>query len=209
LALAGAAALLTSGSTLVLAQDRSGTAASPHAEAALTLGRGQAAGRRFNQAALDLGYQRFVGAFQRVDLRLRAQGVGSAAPASEWVAFGGEDWVRGMRSEALLAQRAVALQAEYWWPWPVAADSAAIARLLRRNLALALLADVGRVSPALPLQRRQHAAVGLGLRFTQRVGAQRLTLKLDIAQPVAVDGALPAADRRARLHFSVGTQRSL
>jgi hypothetical protein len=203
--------------TFVVAQDEHATHAAPHSEGQATLGAGRSAGQAFGKASVDLSHQRFVRAFERLDLHLRAARVGRAAPGSEQITFGGEDSVRGYRSEWALARQAASLQGEYWLRWPWLPQSETLARLVRRNVALAVFADVGTFSAAVNArgaasgvadERRTIAGAGLGLRYSQGV-APRLTLKLDLARALAVDGALPRDERRTRLHFSVSTQQTL
>ncbi len=196
--------------TTVAAQRRL-TAAAPYSEGKLMLGRGRAAGAGFGLGSLDVRHQRFVGAFERIDLHLAAAGVGRRTPSSEWLPFGGEDTVRGWRNETVLTRRSVALQAEYWMRMPWMPKSEALERLFRRELALALFVDVGRVSPQ-PFSttdaRRNFGGAGAGVRYTT-AAATPVTMKLDLARPMSLGGPALTDEGRLRVHFSVSIQQSL
>lgn len=196
--------------TTVVAQRRL-SAAAPTSEGTLTLGRGRAAGTGFGLAGLELRHQRFVGAFDRVDVHGVASAVGRAAPRSEWLPFGGEDTVRGWRNETVLARRSMALQLEYWTRLPWMPSSGALERVFRRELALALFTDIGRAEPpagAADEARRTFAGAGVGLRYTA-AAATPVTMKLDLARPLSVGGMPADGERKLRLHFSVSVQPSL
>ena len=175
------------------------TPASDHIDATLSLANGRADGRRFSKSGIDLAYHRFVGALTRWDLRVHARAVSNAAPATEWPAFGGDDSVRGYRADAASARQTWALQNEYWMPLPWAPESASLARVLRRSVALAFIADLGGLADSQSTLSGRKASVGAGLRY---VYSDNVTMRLDWARPV---GAVARDDRRNRLYFSVSS----
>jgi hypothetical protein len=188
---------------LVVVRSREGTPASPHHEAVITLARGRADGHGFNKAGLDWSMHRFVGAFERWDLRVHVHAVSAGTPPAEYISFGGEDTVRGYRSDRTAARRVWAVQNEYWMPlrWPFGSES--LERTLRRKLAVAALIDVGDVRESLTSFSGRKTGVGLGLRYNHE---DALTMRLDVAHPV---GSEIGADRRMRLYFTVSTRRIL
>lgn len=194
-----------------VATQRRLSAAAPYSEGTLMLGRGRAAGAGFGLGGLDVRHQRFVGAFDRIDLHLAAAGVGRHAPSSEWLPFGGDDTVRGWRDETVLTRRSVALQAEYWMRMPWMPKSEALERLFRRELSLAFFVDVGRVDPQ-PSggtdARRNFGGAGAGVRYTT-AAATPVTMKLDLARPLSLGGPALTDEKRLRVHFSVNIQQSL
>ena len=189
--------------TLVVVRSQAGTPASPYEEAVLSLARGRADGRGFGKAGLELSAHRFVAPFAQWDLRVRAQAVGAQAPVAEYPRFGGEDTVRGYRNERVVARRIWAIQNEYWMPLPWQFGSPALARTLRRNLALAALVDIGGVAAPLTPFGGRKAALGLGLRYNYQ---DTLSMRLDVARPV---GSTASDDRRVRIHFSITARRIL
>jgi hypothetical protein len=188
---------------LAAAGMRDGTPAAPRWDAALDLMRGRSGGDSYNAVRIDAGWQQFFGLFSRWDLRLRAHAIGAAAPVTEWPVFGGDEGVRGYRSDRVAARRIAVLRSEAWLPLPWPTDSPSTERLFRRQLNLAAFADLGHVDdPAIPFERRA-AGIGLGLRYAQ---GDALVLKFDLARPLRADAP---PDRKLRIHFSVATRPTL
>jgi hypothetical protein len=184
-----------------------GSPASEHVEFGTTVGRGHASdpGGAFTKLGVDFAYQRFLGAFTRWDLRMNGRYIGGEAPSTEWPVFGGEDSVRGYRADTAIARSAWVVQNEYWMPLSgLAGGNAALARTLRRSVALALFADIGGLQrTAGPVSGRKFG-VGAGLRYNL---SDSLVLRLDWARAVHEDPAV--ASRSGQLYLSVSSRRTL
>jgi len=178
-----------------------GTPGSERWETAVTLalGRATTAQDGFVKLQQQAAYNRFVGSFDRWDMRARIAGVTSDTPQSEWSTFGGEDSVRGYRIEAAAARRTWVLQNEFWTPLSfLARDNEELARTLRRSVALALFVDVGGLSKG-TAPDGTRAGVGAGLRMTLN---DAFVLRLDWARPVGSTNGLGERENRFYLTFT-------
>lgn len=183
------------------------TPASDHLEGSISLATGRADGGygRFSKVSADLAYQRFITAFTRWDMRAHFNRITGSAPITEWPAFGGEDSVRGYGADAAAARTTWVIQNEYWLPLSglVGSDSE-WASPLRRNIALALILDVGglRGSSSALSGTKVGAGVGVRYRLTDDV-----TLRLDWAKALSEEPAF--APRAGRFYLTITSRLGL
>lgn len=163
---------------------------------------GDTNGSAFFIPRVDASYHQFVGPFSQIDVNGRIAWASDETPPNELPSLGGEQTVRGYRTDAFVGNLVWALQTEAWLPLRFRlARSGSLERFLRRNLALAAFVDVGGVQDTEDGEEGFKAGAGLGLRM---VWADYLTVRLDWAH------ALDESDERrggSMVYFTVTTRR--
>lgn len=159
-------------------------------------------GSAFFIPRVDATYHQFVGPFSQIDVNGRIAWASDETPPNELPSLGGEQTVRGYRTDAFVGNLVWALQTEAWLPLRFrVARSGSLERFLRRNLALAAFVDIGGVQDTADGEDGFKAGAGLGLRM---VWADYLTVRLDWAH------ALDESDERrggSMVYFTVTTRR--
>lgn len=191
----------------IFAKSSYGTPASHHLDFSASVAVGQSSNPRetFGKLGFDLAYNRFVGAFARWDVRANAHLIGANAPQVEWPVFGGEDSVRGYRLDSAVAHSTWVIQNEFWIPVDgLVSNNEALARTLRRSVAIAVFADVGGLRDSSNALSGTNFGAGAGLRYRLN---DSLMLRLDWAR--AVGGNSGLASPSGYFYFTVTSARLL
>lgn len=190
--------IVAADASLTLVRSVDGTASSPRQELNLDITQGHSGGTSFTKGGVKFAARQYAGAFTQWDVRAKAQAASSNTPQSEWIRFGGEESVRGYRSDRTTAKHAWSVQSEYWLPISWTSAPAQLASTLRKT-SLAAFADVGFVNRSSTEFSGHKYGAGLGLRFQP---VRSAVIRLDLARPL---GHVPEHDRRTRVYFTVSS----
>jgi hypothetical protein len=196
--------LVDVGALYLRSRDGTPSAARVEIEPLVTSGYDDDTGRWFARPSLDLRYHRFVGDFLQWDVRGRGATASGGTPDVELPSFGGDTSVRGYRPDAGLGRTAWALQNELWLPLRIGLGlPSGWQPFLRRNVAVAVLGDIGGLHGARDDFSGIKGGAGLGLRV---VWQDHLTFRLDWAHTL---GGRDHGRGGSGVYFTVTTRQSL